>query len=86
MDKCPAVGQRVRFVGNLVIGPCTGVVKHIYPSYQWEGDIRGAVIPADRLCPESEWHVRLLVDEIPAEWCYRKDGIFSPLVSELELL
>jgi hypothetical protein len=38
MDRAPKIGARVRFKGNMVTGPCTGVVEKIYKEYRYPDD------------------------------------------------
>lgn len=97
MRKCPRVGERVRFVGNLVVGPCTGVVEKIYQTVAYDEaqldaaqeldedrEYYAALRRAERgLKPESEWHVSLKVDVKPEKWCYGDYDKFAPEVKEL---
>lgn len=83
MKTCPKVGSRVKFKGNLVVGPCAGVVEKIYPQEEWEDDDGIDVRPTGRMMPEKNWHVRMKVDAIPAKWCYDERGVFAPEVCEL---
>jgi hypothetical protein len=80
MQRAPKVGERVRYSGGLVVGPCTGVVYKIYPAYRWDDDLEVATWD---LLPESEWSVGVTVDQIPDKWPYGSDGRFAPEVSDL---
>jgi hypothetical protein len=80
MTKCPKVGSRVRFKGNLVVGPCTGTVLRIYEHDEWPESFPTG------LAPESDWSVRLKCDKRPTPWCYGDDLVFAPSVSDLSPL
>ena len=99
MNKCPKIGDRVRYVGGLVVGPCTGVVTHIYKNIAYDQDILDDAMDSDEdewfaalrraergLRPESEWQVTLKVDQKPEKWCYGKDDRFAPEVKDLRKL
>lgn len=84
MKACPKVGDRVKFKGNIVVGPCTGVVERIFKQEEWEDDDDGIDIrPTGRMMPEKNWHVAVKVDAIPEKWCYDERGVFAPEVCDL---
>jgi hypothetical protein len=69
--------------GSSVCGPLTGTVEAIYPEYEEPFG------PFSPLAPESEWHVRVRVDKVPAPWPYGgPDGEgrdIAPVVADLVL-
>lgn len=68
------VGQRVRFRGNVSVGPCAGVIEKFYaesPPEQYGG---GLALPAAAL---------VRVDAIPTPWPYEQDGRFAPALHDL---
>jgi hypothetical protein len=94
MNKCPKIGDRVRFVGHEVVGPCTGTVEKIYQTHYYDEDELDAALDGDddmairrarrELKPQSEWHVALKVDAKPEPWCYGESTSFAPEVKDLE--
>lgn len=92
MDKCPKIGDRVRYAGAGHVGPCTGTVLRIYENDVWDDDNIDwddddvipwvTVFPIGR-APESEWQVALKCDNRPTPWCYGDDLVFAPSVSDL---
>lgn len=59
--KPPAIGDRVAWPGNRVVGPCLGVIENLWPAHQ----------PGTRVAlPVSEWYVSIRPDERPALWAY----------------
>jgi len=83
MRKCPAIGDRVRYIGGPVVGPCTGTVEAIYPTEEWDYECDR---PTGRYKPEHEWQVRMRVDALPTPWCYGSRTAFAPEVSKLRRL
>lgn len=79
MTKLPKIGDKVKYSGGLVVGPCEGVVTRIYPAYRWDDDLERETWD---LLPESEWSVELQVISLPSKWCYSGDR-FAPEVSRL---
>jgi hypothetical protein len=99
VNKCPKIGTRVRYIGGLVVGPCTGTVTAIYETIDYDQDILddhtedddagwfAALRRANRgLRPQSEWHVGLKVDAKPEKWCYGESDSFAPEVKDLRRL
>lgn len=88
MDRLPKIGERVRFAGNTVVGPCVGTVTRIYPSHvpapgQDEEDDNCRYIqgPFD---PEK-WRVALGVEgELPTPFVYPNTKSFSPSINDIE--
>jgi len=85
MKRCPKIGDRVRYPGGAVVGACKGVVVRIYPSYTFDID------KSDRWnarhgkpLPESQWHVAMRPDALPAKWAYVGNDMFAPEVGKLE--
>jgi hypothetical protein len=83
MNRCPKIGDRVRYKGGLTTGPCEGVVRAIYESEEWDKE---ADRPMGKLAPESEWAVGVEVDPLPAKWCYPKTNRFAPSVKDVEIV
>lgn len=91
MRRAPAIGDRVRYKGGLVVGPCTWIVLHVYERDQWADDIDwddpdlepGINVFPIGIAPESEWSVRFKCDSRPEPWCYGDDLIFAPQVADL---
>lgn len=79
MNKCPKIGDRVRYKGANHVGPCEGVVTAIYPTFEWdeETELEGA------RKPEREWHVGMKPDVKPDPWVYVNSDTFAPSVAEL---
>jgi hypothetical protein len=82
MKKAPKPGNRVRFPGNLAIGPCEATVISVYPVEEWSGDIDDPR-PTGRMKPESEWSVAIQPDVLPALWPYSGTNRFAAEVSTL---
>jgi hypothetical protein len=86
MNRCPKIGDRVRYKGGLVVGPCTGTVLRIYERDTWAEDIdwdAPDVIPGETihpigLAPERDWQIAMKCDERPSPWCYGDDLVFAP--------
>lgn len=89
MDKSPAVGDHVRFAGNSIIGPCTGVVTSIYRTRVYAEDVDWDsdewVRPVGHK-PEREWQVAVMVDELPTPWPYPNSIRFSATVADLDAI
>ncbi len=86
MNKCPKIGDRVRFPGNYATGPCTGTVTKIYKKHRYADDFDwgGDEIPKPLgLLPEKDWSVSVKVDELPARWPYVGNDCFAPTVGAL---
>ncbi len=94
MNRAPKVGDRVRYVGGVVTGPCVGTVEAIYKKELWPDDfyddpdaVAGVTHKPTGLAPEKDWHVRMRVDELPERWPYGgasgTDNIFAPAVASL---
>lgn len=89
MNRLPKIGERVRFKGSRVVGPCTGTVRQHYEEYRypkgadWDSDDAPAPIG---LAPVEQWSVSVVVDEIPTPWPYGGRNSFAPNVSELEAI
>lgn len=81
MKRCPKIGQRVKFIGNSVNGPCTGIVTAIYKAEEWDLEKDR---PTGRLLPESQWSVCLEVDVLPQLWCYIDCNKITPQVQYLQ--
>ncbi len=88
MNRLPEIGERVRFRGSSVVGPCVGIVRRIYPSHvpapgQDEDDencryVRGPFDP-------QHWSVAFEVEgELPTLFVYPDTNTFSPSISEIE--
>jgi len=85
MNKAPKVGQRVRFNGSSVVGPCVGVVDRIYVHHTFDEDRSDEWNARNgKPLPESEWHVRMRPDTLPERWCYTGNDAFAPSVSDVE--
>lgn len=82
MRRCPKLGDRVRYLGGSVVGPCVGTVVAIYPAF--EGDAFDGR-PTGKTLPEAEWHVGVRVDAVPERWCYGDSERFAPAVASLRL-
>lgn len=80
MNKAPAIGSRVRFVGSLVNGPCIGVVLKHYPQDRY--DDYGEIIPG-KVAPEREWSIAMKPDALPEKWAYPGCDTFAPRVCDL---
>lgn len=78
MRRLPKIGDRVRYVGAIHVGPCVGTVVAIYPEFEEGADGR----LTGRYLPESSWHVGVRVDAVPVPWCYEGDR-FAPALSML---
>lgn len=85
MRKLPKIGQRVRYPGSEVVGPCEGVVHAIYPTRDYDEDADGEPIGLGRERPVTQWHVGVTVEKLPEKWCYTGTNRFAPCVAELEL-
>jgi hypothetical protein len=97
MNKCPKIGDRVRYIGGLVVGPCTGTITAIYKKDDYDPDLLDDAMEFDDdetyfaalrrarrgIAAESEWQVGLKVDVKPAKWCYGKSESFAPEVKDL---
>lgn len=70
MNKAPAIGDRVIFMGRPSLGPCVGVVVSVYKSRVWAVDENGEEQETHTVAPESEWSVVVLADERPSPWPY----------------
>lgn len=87
MDRIPEIGTRVSYPGGLVVGPCTGTVRAIYPAhdpapgYEWEDE--EVVWIKARFDPER-WKVSMEVDELPEKWCYGELKFFAPAIADIE--
>ena len=87
MRTAPKIGQRVRFKGSCVVGPCAGTVEKIYVHHTFDEsqtDEWNAV--HGKPLPESQWHVRFKPDRLPELWCYQGSDVFAPQVADLERL
>lgn len=80
MNKCPKIGDRVRYPGRVHVGPCVGTVTAIYEDYIWD-DINDR--PTHKLAPEREWSVAIKCDTRPSPWAYGDDLVFAPCVGDL---
>jgi len=85
MNKCPKVGDRVKYPGGLVVGPCVGIVTKIYVRHEWDEDKsdRWNALYGKAL-HERDWHIAFKPDTIPEKWAYKGNDCFCPLVSEVE--
>lgn len=97
MKRCPKIGDRVRYPGGTVVGPCTGIVTAIYEQNAYDSALYDDAMSIDdeqdyyhalrRACiglaPESEWQVAVKVDIKPEKWCYGESDTFAPEVREL---
>ena len=86
MDKCPKVGDRVRYNGRF-LGPLEGKVMKIYVKHTFDEDrsdkwnaIHGKPLP------EREWSVSMKPDVLPKDWPYTGNDCFAPSVSDLTAL
>ena len=85
MRKAPKVGQRVKFNGSSVVGPCVGVVEKVYVHHTFNEDMSDEWNARNgKPLPESEWHVRMRPDTLPERWCYTGNDVFAPSVSDVE--
>lgn len=88
MDNLPKIGERVKFAGSSIVGPCTGIVRRIYPSHvpapgQDEDDENCRYVqgPFD---PEH-WHVSFEVEgEMPTPFVYTETRCFAPTIAEIQ--
>jgi hypothetical protein len=80
MDTLPAIGSRVLFPGNSVIGRCEGVVERHYPSEVQDED--GNPIPG-HFAPHSAWKVRVGLEQTPARWPYGQGRRMAATVADL---
>jgi hypothetical protein len=85
MNRCPKIGDRVKYPGGLVVGQCVGVVTKIYVKHEWDEDQsdRWNALYGKPL-PEREWHVAMRPDVIPVKWAYTGSVVFAPTVDDLE--
>jgi hypothetical protein len=86
MDKCPKIGDRVSYLGGLVVGPCTGTVTAIYKQYRYPDDFDWDSDETPRAIgtmPEYLWHVGVQVDSKPEKWCYGDADGFAPEVKDI---
>lgn len=67
------IGQRVRFKGNKVIGPCEGIVIKIWP-------------PDDFDEPDYPGQITMRPDVLPQPWPYINYDIFAPWIDQVEAL
>ena len=87
MNKAPNIGDRVRFAGNGVVGPCVGTVtrifkEHRYPDdFDWDSDENPRSIGFKS---EREWHVAMKPDRRPSPWAYGDSDTFAPEVADIE--
>lgn len=81
MKRCPKIGDRIQFIGDSVIEPCTGIVTAIYKAEEWNEDTDR---PTGKFLPESEWSVCIEVDIIPAFWPYVNCNKFAAQVQYLQ--
>jgi len=85
MKRAPKVGQRVKFNGSVVVGPCVGVVEKVYVHHTFNEDMSDEWNARNgKPLPESEWHVRMRPDTLPERWCYTGNDVFAPSVSDVE--
>lgn len=77
MKTAPPIGTRVLYPGGLDVGCCTGVVTKHYPSLNDD-----SLMPL----PESEWHIEMKPDKLPARWAYKGFDTFEPEVKKLSML
>ena len=85
MKTCPKIGDRVRFAGNYVTGPCVGTVEHVYKQRQYhedKGDYWNAVHAP--FLSQDQWHVRMRPDVKPERWPYGDSAVFAPEVRALQ--
>jgi len=80
MNKCPMIGDRVRYPGRVHVGPCVGVVTEIYPEYVWDEAREHCTWELE---PEREWSVAVKPDALPTPWCYPGRDCFAPAVKDL---
>lgn len=91
MKRCPKIGDRVRYKGGLVVGPCTGVVTAIYEKDTWSDDVDwddpdvepGVNTFPTGIASEEHWSVAMKCDTRPSPWCYGDDLVFAPEVKRL---
>ena len=86
MKHCPKVGDRVRLPASHRFGALTGTVMAIYPTNNDVFDDDGEFVRFGAARPESEWHVGVKVDVLPANWSYPNTDRFAPEVGELTLI
>lgn len=85
MKRAPKVGDRVKYAGGLVVGPCVGVVEHVYINYTFDEDRSDEWNALNgKPLPEKEWAIRMKPDVLPAKWCYSGSDAFAPRVAEVE--
>jgi hypothetical protein len=80
MNRCPKVGDRVRYPGKQHVGSCVGTVTAIYPEYGWD-DVNDRC--TWQLEPEREWSVSMKPDALPMPWAYPGRDTFAPSVADL---
>jgi hypothetical protein len=88
MNRIPKIGERVRYEGSSVVGPCIGIVKRIYPALdpapgqdESDDDCRYVKAPFD---PER-WQVAMEVEgDLPSPFVYPNTKQFAPAINEIE--
>lgn len=84
MRNAPFIGQRVRFAGSSVVGPCSGVIEKVYVKHTFNEDESDAWNARNgKRLPESQWHACMRPDTLPAQWCYQGSDVFAPQVADL---
>lgn len=95
MNKCPKVGQRVRYTESdpfpgTIARTVTGTVMKIYQQHDYPGwdpdDLDDEPHHHPRvLRAEKDWKVTIKVDVIPTWWPYLGNDKFCPEVAEVEV-
>lgn len=88
MERLPNIGERVRYKGSSVVGPCVGTVARIYPAHdpapghdESDDDCRFVQAPFD---PER-WAVSFEIEgELPTPFVYPDTRSFAPRISDIE--
>lgn len=88
MDRMPEIGERVKYKGSSVVGPCVGVVRAIYPSHVpapgQDEDDDGCRYVQGLFDPEH-WSVAVEVEgELPELFVYPNTNRFAPTISDIE--
>lgn len=90
MNRCPAIGIRVRYRKVWHKGETyqetrevTGTVMKHYPAYADKFDRAGNLVARGDPKPERCWSVGVKVDSKPAWWPYPNTDRFAPDVKDL---
>ncbi|AGG88992.1 hypothetical protein [Rhodanobacter denitrificans] len=76
MDTLPVIGDQVHFPGNLVVGPCDGVVENVRRAFRLGTRVA---------LPVTDWFARIRPDALPKPWAYgSRSSVFEARVGDLE--